>query len=311
MTPIASARGVDPDRPEEWREELGAAFSLLAPEAVGIALPDGWLTAVRLGSIGTYEVSGTPQVLRRTPAAVRAEPTEHLKLCLPVRGRATVHQTGDEVVVEPGQMALYDTARPYDIRLDGDWRCAVVSFRRNALALPRNTMRRILMQPFEVADGSGAVLADFVVSATKRCGALGSAAAERLGEATLHLIAGAVSETSLAVDEAADAMRIRVLNHVRAHLDDPNLSHARVAAAHGIAPRTLTRLFEDEPATVAEYIRVCRLEAVRRDLVDPGRAHRTIAALAARWCFTDQAHFSRAFRAHFGITPSDARRADR
>lgn len=184
-----------------------------------------------------------------------------------------------------------------------------MSFRPNALALPRNVMRRVLMRPFEPVDGSGGVLTDFVVSATKRCNALGAAAAERLGEAGLHLIAGVVGEPTLAAHEAADAMRIRVLHHVRVHLDDPNLSHARVAAAHGIAPRTLTRLFEDEPATVAEYIRTCRLEAVRRDLADPRLAHRTISALAARRCFTDQAHFSRAFRTHFGITPSDARRA--
>jgi AraC-like DNA-binding protein len=165
------------------------------------------------------------------------------------------------------------------------------------------------MRPFELADGPGAVLSEFVVSATKRCSALGAAAAERLGEAGLHLIAGTVGETAPGVsDAAADAMRMRILNYLRAHLDDPQLSHARVAAVHRIAPRTLTRLFHDEPVTMAEYIRSWRLQAVRRDLADPRLAHRNIATLAARWCFTDQANFSRAFRARFGVTPSDGRR---
>lgn len=110
-----------------------------------------------------------------------------------------------------------------------------------------------------------------------RCGgALGPVAAERLGEAGIHFIAGTLSETAPAgSDAAADAMRMRVFSYVRAHLDDPDLSHARVAAVHRMAPRTLTRLFQDEPVTVAEYVRNCRLEAVRRDLGDPRLAHRS------------------------------------
>ena len=75
-----------------------------------------------------------------------------------------------------------------------------------------------------------------------------------------------------------------------------------------MAPRTLDRLFEHEPLTVTGYIRSCRLEAVRRDLSNPLLAYRSIATIAARWCFVDQAHFTRAFRAHFGTTPSAVRR---
>jgi transcriptional regulator GlxA family with amidase domain len=32
-----------------------------------------------------------------------------------------------------------------------------------------------------------------------------------------------------------------------------------------------------------------------------------VAALAARWCFVDAAHFSRVFRQYFGYPPSQAR----
>ena len=49
------------------------------------------------------------------------------------------------------------------------------------------------------------------------------------------------------------------------------------------------------------------LEAVRRDLEDPALLHRSVAALAARWCFVDAAHFSRAFSASYGFPPSQAR----
>jgi AraC-like DNA-binding protein len=37
-------------------------------------------------------------------------------------------------------------------------------------------------------------------------------------------------------------------------------------------------------------------------------ANQSVAAIAARWCFVDQAHFTRAFRAQFGMTASSVRR---
>jgi AraC-like DNA-binding protein len=58
---------------------------------------------------------------------------------------------------------------------------------------------------------------------------------------------------------------------------------------------------------VSGYLRNERLEAVRRDLANPALRHRSVAALAARWCFVDAAHFSRAFRQRYGYTPSQLR----
>ena len=44
------------------------------------------------------------------------------------------------------------------------------------------------------------------------------------------------------------------------------------------------------------------------DPASPARlTHRSVAALAARWCFVDAAHFSRVFRDRYGFPPSHAR----
>jgi AraC-like DNA-binding protein len=303
---------VAPARAEAWRDELGTAFNRLVPEPLDGRLPDGHLDGGGLGSLAAFTVTGSPQVVRRTSGVVRRRPAELLKICLQVRGRATVHQDGAEVVVEPGQMAMYDTGRPYDLRLEGSWACAVLAFPGPALGLPRHAVDAARMRPLSVADGPGAVLAGFVTSSVTQLPTIGPGSAERLGVAGLHLVAGALSGALPAAGAGSphwqDAVRLQVLAYVRAHLADPDLSHARVAAAHHMAPRSLTRLFEHEPATVSEYIRSRRLDAVRRDLGDPLLAARSIAAVAARWCFTDQAHLTRAFRAEFGLTPSEFRR---
>lgn len=295
---------------DAWREELGTAFGRLAPEALGTRAPVGRMAGTQLGPVAAYQVSGTPQVVRRTPRAVRGAPIDLLKICVQLDGRATVCQDEREVVIEAGQMAIYDTGRPYLLRLEPEWRCAVMAFPRDALGLPAHVVAASMRRAYSLASGPGAVLAGFVASAVLQRGAIGRAPAERLGEAGLHLVAGTLSAGAASEGEAAaDALRLQILAYVRAHLAEPDLTHARVAAAHNMAARTLHRLFEDEPYTVTDYIRSRRLEAVMRDLADPLLANRSIAAIAARWCFTGQAHFTRAFHARYGLNPSAARRA--
>jgi transcriptional regulator GlxA family with amidase domain len=107
--------------------------------------------------------------------------------------------------------------------------------------------------------------------------------------------------------DAAGELRAHVIRYIRAHLADPQLSRSSIAAAHHMSARTLDRLFAAQPWSVSGLIRHERLESVRRDLTDPALANHTVAALAARWCFFDAAHFSRLFRRHYGSPPSQAR----
>lgn len=304
---------MDAVRADEWHELLGSAFAHLEPERLDDHEPGGWLAGAQLGPLATYQVAGTPQVVRRSVTAIRRSAADPLKICVQLAGRATVHQDGREIVLEPGQLAIYDTGRPYRLRLEQQWSCAVMAFPRDALDLRAPVISAAMTHAYPLADGPGAVLASFVTAAVQQRAALRGTAACRLGEAGLHLVAGTLSDAApdgaaVPGDPAADALRLRILDYVRAHLADPALSHASVAAAHHMSARTLHRMFEHEASTVTDYIRSRRLAAVLRDLTDPALANRAIATIAARWCFTDQAHFTRAFRARYGISPSAARR---
>jgi AraC-like DNA-binding protein len=297
------------DSEEVWRARLGAAFDDLVPEPIGEeAALRGCLRGQRMGAAAMFIVSGSPQVVRRTTSAVRRAPGDLVKACIQVRGRATVHQDGREVVLDPGQLAVYDTGHPYALRLEGTWRCVVVALPRETLAMPAGALGEAMHRAYPAGDGPGLVLAEFVSSTVERIGRTSAAAAARLGEAATSLLAGTLADDGdLAVGNAADDLREHVVAYVHAHLDDPRLSRGSLAAAHHMSPRTLDRLFVGQPWTVSEYIRNERLQAVHRDLQNPRQAHRSVAALAARWCFIDAAHFSRLFRHHFGSPPSQAR----
>jgi AraC-like DNA-binding protein len=83
----------------------------------------------------------------------------------------------------------------------------------------------------------------------------------------------------------------------------------RTATAHHISLRYLHKLFEGQPTTASGWIRQRRLERCRRDLLDPALGDRSVGAIAARWGLIDAAHFSRLFRAAYGLPPGEYRLA--
>ncbi|MFD7027393.1 helix-turn-helix domain-containing protein [Streptomyces sp. NPDC059917] len=93
-------------------------------------------------------------------------------------------------------------------------------------------------------------------------------------------------------------------------LADPELSPALLARELNVSVRTLHRAFAAVGEQVSTYIRHRRLHEARLTLVSPsGRL--SVSELAAHWQFADGSHFTRAFKKHYGQTPTEYARSAR
>jgi AraC-like DNA-binding protein len=104
-----------------------------------------------------------------------------------------------------------------------------------------------------------------------------------------------------------EAHLTRIEAFVRRNLHDHDLDMDGIARACGISTRYLHQLFRDTNQTLGQWIRDQRLAACRAQLTDPAN-RQTVAEIAYRWGFGDQAQFSRAFRTQFGQSPTEYRR---
>jgi AraC-like DNA-binding protein len=303
------AEGHDLLRDDEWRHALASNFNGLIPDwqSGDTAAAEGWLSAAQLSSVAAFHVAGRSQVLRRSPAWARRLPSDLLKVCIQRAGSATIQQGDREVRLTPGSMAIYDIDRPYAISLHGEWRCSVIAFPRTALVASEHFIDAVICRATPVADGPGSVLIPLVASAVSRAesGTMAAASDVLMGLACLDLLKAALTEREL--PQRPDAVRLQIEAYIRAHIADPELNHAKVAAAHHMSERTLHRLFGESGQTVTELIRSYRLDGILADLRSRASAGEAISRIAARWGIHDMPHLTRAFRARYGMSPSEAR----
>jgi AraC-like DNA-binding protein len=139
-------------------------------------------------------------------------------------------------------------------------------------------------------------------------------ATELYGEHIIDLVAlalGADGERrAVAEERGARAARLAaVLRGIERRSDDPDLSAAKISMLLGITPRYVHLLLEETGKSFTHHVLERRLGKAATLLRDSQLRHRKIADLATEAGFTDLSYFNRAFRRHFGATPSDMRAA--
>jgi AraC-like DNA-binding protein len=271
------------------------------------------LGALTMVSLST-RTPGRCQIQRSAELIRRSDP-EAYRLVLKLGGHSVLDHNDHQVSLGPGDLVLYDTSRPAQgWRGSGDDQWVMVRFPRELLPLPTSAVQRLVGARFCGRTGIGALLSGFVTKAAQDIGHYRPADALRLSTTLLDLL-GALLAHELEADKALPPESHRqVLLHriqvfVQQRLGDPALSPELIAAAHHISARSLHRLFHTHGLTVVGWIRARRLDRCRRDLTDPLLHTRPVHAIAGRWGFTDAAHFSRTFKATYGLSPQAYRRS--
>jgi AraC-like DNA-binding protein len=216
-------------------------------------------------------------------------------------GEFGFRQAGRETTVAVGDRILFDSSRPFVVRNHGG---AHLMLRVPRSRLPVSADPMVATR-LPGATGIGALVAGCVREAAT--GGHRAAEVNRLFGITVDLLATLLTHELGVQDPPRQALLAQVHAFIQQHLGHPELSPAMVADAHHVSLRFLQQLFAMSGTTPAAWIRQRRLERCRHDLADPRLRSRPIHAIAARWGFTVPAHFSRLFRATYGLSPKDFR----
>ncbi|AZS46530.1 MULTISPECIES: AraC-like ligand-binding domain-containing protein [Microbacterium] len=296
----------------DFRAAVSESF---VPLQVSTAGPDHFRGVIRGASVDEVhvtEVRATSHVVERTPELIARSDRSYFKLSLMLAGTGLLIQDDREAVLQAGDLAVYDTDRPYSLVFDEGFRTMVVMFPKHLISLPPDVVGQLTAVRISGQEGLGGMVVPYLTQLAGNLDQLAGTTGARLAHSALDLVS-TVFTRELGLDGvSADPHRAlvqRIRSYIDRNLASTDLGPATIASAHFISTRHLHGLFQEQGVTVSTWIRTRRLEQCRRDLLDPMLADRPVAAIAARWGFVDAAHFSRAFKSAFGISPSEYRAA--
>lgn len=303
------------DRFTWWRD---ITVSTLIPTVLASDHADDFHATAEVLDLGGGQVTTMtylPVTCVRTPKLIRQSDPDYYQLSLTVRGDMGLSQARRHTAFRAGDLMLYDSSQPFEgwASCDGGAVVHVVAqFPKAVVPLPRRLVDRLVATRITADHGFADLLARLLRQVSTSPEHYGTDDVDHVLTVLLDLLAATVAHRldqvgTLNRENRQHAASLRVRAFIQHHLGDPRLTPGQVAAAHHMSLRSLQRLFADLGTTPAAYIRRQRLEGARRDLVAPAFVARPIHVVAAHWGFSHPAHFTRAFRAAYGVTPREYR----
>ncbi|SFV33476.1 helix-turn-helix domain-containing protein [Hyphomicrobium facile] len=262
------------------------------------------------GTINRVRV--TPHFCLRSAADVRMSSTECVYASYILGGDVQIEQAGWQTTARKGDIALYRSDLPISIKLQPDAPHQVMvmlvskdavdkAFRSDSdytnVVIPREKMAKPL------AACASFLARQYRVSKREEL--------DSVIDALLQLLPTGTSESQLRGEDAIDLvdnpLRTKLVAFVEENIQSRSLT-PRLAADHlNVSTRYIHKMFAATGQTFSTYVACERLKHIGRELASGSEQRQPISSLAYRWGFDSISTFNRAFRRHFGCSPSSYR----
>lgn len=311
-----STRDVSPrGKFDFWQEGLWQLCGKLRAETQADSSFGAKLEYAMIGDVTIAKVTASRHRIVRTPIFNGRGHSDFLKVVLQVKGTSCFEQGGRRVVLSPLEWSFYEATLPYCVTAPRGTETLVAIIPRDNIATKRIHLDDLMLRKFSGREGMGKLALQFMISAFDEIPVITPDAEWEIASSISNLIRLALLDATDIPTEISlgQVWRDRVKSYVMSHLRDPELSIDQIASALNCTKRYVHKVFQPENASVSEWILRMRLARCREDLRNPARAHASITDIAYSWGFNNPAHFSRAFKEEFHLSPSffrmDARTA--
>lgn len=297
------------DAAEQYRRACAQLFdvTLLSPEADFHNRMDGY----QLGHVVIARCVGVPQRFERKLTHIVADPADTVMAVLDLdHALWRADYEGREASNEMGTIRVVDMARPSDLTSHSPYVTLYIIAPRGLLD-PRAAALDFHGQVVSEDSPTGRMLASHLRALWESIGTITQADAPLVAKATVALLSSVI----LACGEPMGAdprplekvLLVSGQQFIEQNLDDPDLEPERVRQHLGVSRSQLYKVFEPAGG-VSAFIQRRRLDQAFDVILQDHAEQLTLAEVGYRHGFRSDAHFSRAFRARFGVAPGRLRK---
>lgn len=268
---------------------------------------------VRIANLTVHSIESDPITVSRVAEDILADHVFDVLLHVQLEGTAEITQDGKTLILEENALAIVPGGVPYKVNYPQKGRKII-------LRIPYRVFHERLLgrevRDFGATVFGGDGLVPIVISLLKSFtleeeGRLTDIEQFTLADSFLSLIGSVIrsrSTSGIKENEKNQGARLcRILSYLEENFSDHQLTPTLIADANYVSVRHLHGLFQQCGTTVSKWIWTRRLKAGREDLLDATKTSLTICEIAYSRGFNDSAHFSRAFKDRFGLSPGQLR----
>ncbi len=289
------------ERFDYWQDVVCSHFVPTANRQLSDDRFDGSLTAAAKGGVSFSHIRSAPVEYVR---ARQHDDVDQFFISLTLCNEAWVEQAGTLSRQRPGDIILYDSARPFTCSFPTGDDQIVLGVPRALLQRHLPDAERFLNRTLESTSPLGGFARTMLMEAWQ-ARAVSDAISERLNGAFLDVLSSAFEAAfggkAPASEQRREQQLERVKRYLLANLERSDLSIEQIAAATHLSSRSLSRLFAGEGSSVMRWLWQQRLAACHEALLAGRFQQVSVAALS--YGFTNLSHFSKAFKQAYGLSP--------
>ncbi|MCC2660650.1 MAG: helix-turn-helix protein [Arthrobacter sp.] len=233
---------------DHWKHLVAESFVPLTARTADVDGFRGQMRSRVLDRMSIVEVSATSHEVHRTPALIAQAGERYFKLNLQLEGTGFLIQDNREALLRPGDLAIYDTNRPYTLTFEEEARMMVMMFPCDALSLPADYVGQLAAVRMAGSTGLSGMVGQFIRQLSENLEVLSGPSGSRLAANALDLVSTMLhAEMDITPDRMKPQalLAVSVREYIEANLSDPLLSPASIAAAHFISTRHLHNVFHE------------------------------------------------------------------
>ena len=296
----------------QWQAAVSDTFFPLEAKMTDEQSFSGDLDTWDLGIIGLSQMRCDGILYKRHKRHFLEEVDSSLLITIPRIGDVGFSQNERQATCAPGGFLVERGDLPYEFWHAQTNELLVLKVSSESVRARIGPTDRLGALSFDGTQGVANYFLDVVQTTAAHVGDLDETARTAAGMHILDLLCLSIRKDDRVLDSNMSSIRAAHLHRaeqfIRNNLSNEDLSSSHVAEACNVSLRYLQQLFLDANKSISGFIREKRLVRSHEDLSVRGD-RTTVAQIAYKWGFSDQSQFNKAYRAHFGCTPTDTRKA--